>query len=271
MNAKLFIQRLWRENANWDQQLSPELCEIWRSIVKSLEAASSFSCSRQYFDGDIAYPTELHIFVDASERDNGSVAYLCAGDEFSFCLAKSRVAPLRKNSLPKLELMAAVIGSRLMCHIYNSLQKARINIENCVLYYSTIVLSWIVGSANRDRFVRRWVEEIQCLTTNTAWKHCPSHENCADILSRGCDYDELVKNKNWLSGPSKELMRSSVVFTAENRIKSHETHVVTLCKTVVAIGIQKIINADEFPSLYQLLRMTLFGLALGGTATPLVT
>ncbi len=55
----------------------------------------------------------LHVFVDASQRAYGASAYLCKGNTSSLVIAKNRIAPLAKMTLPKLELMAAVIGARM--------------------------------------------------------------------------------------------------------------------------------------------------------------
>ncbi|KRY05152.1 hypothetical protein T01_13479, partial [Trichinella spiralis] len=62
--------------------------------------------------------SELHVFGDASETAFGAVAYLMTesmdgAKEVRFCLAKIRVAPVRRLSLPRLELMAALHVARL--------------------------------------------------------------------------------------------------------------------------------------------------------------
>ena len=68
-------------------------------------------------------PLTLHIFVDVSMKAYGSSIYVCQGTRSSFVMAKARVAPLKQYTLPKLELMAAVIGARLCQFVLKSLDQ----------------------------------------------------------------------------------------------------------------------------------------------------
>ena len=55
---------------------------------------------------------ELHVFSNASMKAYGAVAFLRNGKQSCFILARSRVVPLKDHTLPRLELMAAVVASR---------------------------------------------------------------------------------------------------------------------------------------------------------------
>lgn len=75
--------------------------------------------------------TDLQVFSDASESSYGAVAYLCTKDKLgkihlSFVLARSRVAPKRVLSLPRLELCADVIGAQ-----FTNLLKKELNLPLC--------------------------------------------------------------------------------------------------------------------------------------------
>lgn len=56
---------------------------------------------------------ELHVFADASTKVYGAVVYICQAKQRAFVIAKGCVAPLKQVTLPRLELMAAVIATRL--------------------------------------------------------------------------------------------------------------------------------------------------------------
>jgi hypothetical protein len=62
--------------------------------------------------------SQTHVFCDASERTYGAVLYVrsTTGESFMVRLAcsKTRLAPVKKVTLPRLELLAALVGARLL-------------------------------------------------------------------------------------------------------------------------------------------------------------
>ena len=118
--------------------------------------------------------------------------------EVTFVAAKSRVAPLKQLTIPRLELQAAVLASRLAKSI---LDESRIQFE-CVKFLtdSTITLAWIqCASRSFKPFVSSRVGEIQSKSDPSQWKHIPSEENVADDLSRGLRVQQLTGR--WMNGP----------------------------------------------------------------------
>ena len=93
--------------------------------MESLQKAIQVSIPRQYFpSGDISDKTQnIHTFADASLKAYGAVVYIQQGDCITFLIAKTRVAPLSKLTLPKLELMAALVATRLTKFAVNSLDE----------------------------------------------------------------------------------------------------------------------------------------------------
>ncbi|KAM8718925.1 hypothetical protein ACLKA7_011602 [Drosophila subpalustris] len=113
--------------------------------------------------------------------------------------SKSRVAPLKTLTIPKLELAAAHLLSELISNIAEIVQLS------CSFYCwsdSTIVLSWIrEAPSNFNVFVSNRIAQIQERTKGMTWRHVPSEMNPADVLSRGCTTLELLGSSLWCEGP----------------------------------------------------------------------
>ena len=140
-------------------------------------------------------------FSDASEDAFGSCAYarwqLSSGEcDVRFIAAKSRVAPLKKLTIPRLELQGAVLASRLTI-----VDESRFRFEKAILFLdSKIVLAWIRSKARIFKpFVSISVGEIQTNTDLSQWKHIPGEMNVADDVSRGIPVRNLVER--WQHGP----------------------------------------------------------------------
>ena len=147
----------------------------------------------------------LHTFVDASENAYGAVVYVrCLLKDGSvtrnIVAAKARVAPSVSTSIPRLELMAAVIGVRLTTRITKVL-----DIPMCRSTFwsdSANVLWWIRGRSRQFKpFVSNRVGEIQSHTNPDQWRHIPTKLNPADLLSRGIKVTELSRSGVWWRGP----------------------------------------------------------------------
>ncbi|GFY22155.1 integrase catalytic domain-containing protein [Trichonephila clavipes] len=147
----------------------------------------------------------LQGFADASEAAYGAVVYLqCflhnGAAKVSILASKSRVAPIRVISLPRLELCACVLLAQLVKKIRSNL---RLNISDIVLHTdSTIALAWLNTPANRLKtFVANRVAKVQELTEGFQWNHVPSVLNPADLVSRGLHPYDLPNLRLWWHGP----------------------------------------------------------------------
>ena len=105
--------------------------------------------------------------------------------------------PVKGLTIPRLEMLAALLASRLVSTVKDDL---RIPDAKCFYYSdSTCVLGWIRSDPFALKpFISNRVLEIQESTDVSCWFYCKSSENPADILSRGCLADELVNDKLWL-------------------------------------------------------------------------
>ena len=119
----------------------------------------------------------------------------------SLCAARSRVAPIKKVSLPRLELLSALVCARLTEFVQTSLKLG--NVKRFCYTDSQVTLFWIKGDALRFKtFIANRVSEIQGLVPPSCWQHCPGRYNPADIASRGLMASELKSSSTWFKGPA---------------------------------------------------------------------
>ena len=173
VRAKILIQKLWQQDIDWDEPLNNAAEQEWLSIATDIQDAITTSIPRQYLaiDNPTRQAVQLHIFADASPKAYGAVAFICLDNLVSFVMAKSRVAPLKQLSLPKLELMAALIAARLSKFIREALQS--LDITPYLWADSQIVLYWLQSSKHINAFVTHRVTETQQLTRRTLYYHRP--------------------------------------------------------------------------------------------------
>ena len=103
--------------------------------------------------------------------------------------AKTRVAPMKKQSIPRLELLGALILARLTKTIVTTLNR---DIDPVYWVDSMTTLFWIRREKQWKQYVANRVKEIRCLSPKNHWRHCPGHINPADLPSRGVSGDRLL-------------------------------------------------------------------------------
>ncbi|XP_044573987.1 uncharacterized protein LOC123258174 [Drosophila ananassae] len=175
----------------------------WR---KEMEKVERFRCPRHYFGSELVKTVEMHVFVDASQSAIASVVYWRItyedGDvQVRFVCAKTKCAPMRTMTIPRLELQAAVLGTRLMDTVR---QDHSVAIAETVLWTdSKTVLRWI-GSTHRryKQFVGNIVAEILESTKVAQWRWLPSADNVADDATRAQRSVDLSEESRWLRGPA---------------------------------------------------------------------
>ncbi|XP_029162616.1 uncharacterized protein LOC114934139 [Nylanderia fulva] len=115
-------------------------------------------------------------------------------------VGKSRVAPVKSLSIPRLELAAAVLLSRLMEFVIASLHLSEVP---CYCWTdSTVVLAWVTQHPSRwQTFVANRVAEIQTRLPSASWRHVPTIDNPADCASRGIPGHQLASHPLWWHGP----------------------------------------------------------------------
>ncbi|XP_055522671.1 uncharacterized protein LOC129716855 [Wyeomyia smithii] len=121
---KILLQEIWRSGCTWDQTISGRLAEKWLTWIEALPNVRQVKlprCYRSRTSAELSNHVELHTFCDASENGMAAVSYFRFEEEGKVECAligsKTRVAPLKFLSIPRLELQGAVIGTRLAEYI----------------------------------------------------------------------------------------------------------------------------------------------------------
>ncbi|GBM50730.1 hypothetical protein AVEN_179886-1, partial [Araneus ventricosus] len=197
---------IWENGLGWDDELPTELKKRWDIWCSQIYILKDLTFERKYFSFPLnqAKELELHIFSDASPRAFGAVSYFryVSYDgriSTSFITAKSRVAPLKKLTLPRLELMGAVIAARNLRYL-----KMNLNFSISRMYLwsdSLTALHWIKGAASKWKpFVSNRVIEIQSNTDPANWHHFSGKDNPSDYISRGASAERLMNSSIWIHG-----------------------------------------------------------------------
>ena len=207
VQIKILIQMLWERGLEWDEIIPKDLQNRWEEWKADLQLLSKIEIPRYIGSIHKQYitPIELHTFGDASEAAYASISYLKSIDEdgevyITLMNSKTKVAPIKVVSLPRLELLAAVLAARTAVYVNQSLQ-----IPGLKLFMWTdakITLHWIRSRARQYKtFVGNRTELVQELTDPSTWRWCPGEDNPADIPSRGCGLSKLIDDELYHEGP----------------------------------------------------------------------
>lgn len=233
VRAKILYQELWRLSLGWDDKIPAHVSQLWYQYEENLKLLSGLPIPRRIIS-DNATKVELHGFADSSERALGGICYLrsltAGGVEVHLVTSKTKVAPLKQVSIPRLELEAALLTAKLVVRVSNSLKLT--NPEIFLWSDSTIVLRWIASPPRRWKtFVANRVAKIQDLTPVESWRHVPGLENPADLASRGVAVEEIINSTMWWKGPTWLSQQQLPLFitppTAEEDIEERNLPVLT--------------------------------------------
>ena len=241
MEAKILFQDLWRIGHGWDEVVPVDFQGRFRKWLQGLECIRQCSIPRSY----AGYPwrevvlLELHGFGAASERAYGACVYVrVLGQDGSWSaslvFSRARVAPLKRVSLPRLELLGAPLCSRLVVLVREALKLPEDTVCHCWTD-STVALAWIKSDPHWWKpFVANRVTKIQSLTAPSQWHHVAGKDNPADLLTRAC---ELVQSDQWFHGPlflsGDDLWDESEVCLYEGSSESEEIVVEEKQKKVI--------------------------------------
>jgi hypothetical protein len=228
VKGKLLLQKVSHDNRKWDDKLSSAQMDEASTIIAGIAKISNIQLPR--FIGMLSPPREpeLVCFCDASFDCYATVVYLRLqnGENITshIVFAKSRLNPMKRMTIPRLELLAILIGTRALMFVQ---QQLRLSVEPVTLCSdSQIALAWIFSNEKLDTWTRNRVREIRKMPKSLQYKHVATDNNPADLATRGVTATNL--DEFWFNGPAwlcqpKEKWPSTNVQSFKAADIKHET------------------------------------------------
>lgn len=247
VQAKIMLQELWSRGYDWDEEVQDEVANHIQLWLLQLSSLANISIRRYLHDQKPVKSKEVVTLVDASQQAYGALSYLrCRYEDGTvtsrLIISKSKVALLTPITVPRLELMAAIVGFRLTQCVSRTLG---LPIKAATFYSDSTDVLWWIGGKGRDfrPFVENCIGEIQLSTEPSQW-HVSTNENSADLCSRGTSAVELAGSQLWWNGaewlmkarnewPKMQLAESPKVMPEMKSVKKQETKIIT-CVAVQA-------------------------------------
>lgn len=257
---KILLQKLWLEKLEWDDAVPADIKKTWQKMIGNLDILLTVAIPRCTLCASTV-TTELHCFVDASQSAYAACVYLRTTDVYNnitinLLCAKTRVAPLKPITIPRLELCAALLGARLAVKATDAL---RCNLNH--KYYwsdSTITLAWIKTQPKLLKaFVCNRVNEIRELTAHSlsSWRYIPTDTNPADMASRGIEPTMLSNSDLWWRGPSFLLSQEKEWPQAPNTKITHLPEVKNNIKVYNSSEIRNFVDFCRYSNSNRLIRI----------------
>ena len=202
--VKKIFQGECRRGLSWDEIVTEENKVKLNAWLNDLQYVENLKIPRCMIQGEYK-SIQLHVFADASSEAYGAVAYLRVESDVdvqvSFVMAKGKLAPMSNLTIPRLELSAAVVAVGIGTRVIKELSE--INIAEVVYWSdSMIVLQYLKNKTKRfQTFVANRITRILDKSDVSQWRHVPTKENPADIVSRGAKITDLLEDDMWLHGP----------------------------------------------------------------------
>ena len=239
--AKIMMQQLWTKKLTWDEELPTEVVKNWKDFREALNRVGEISIPRWIGTNTKMKDCQMHGFADSSEAAYAAVIYLRVVDMmdniavFLLC-SKTKVAPLKKVTLPRLELCGANLMMNLIARLVQSMRLSNTNLSYFAWSDSQIVLAWLKDDPrrwltfvqNREADIHRIGEKLP-----TSWNYIQSNQNPADCATRGMNPAELMDHQLWWSGPDL-LHRDRIKEKPNDFITDFEARKVFLSRYVMA-------------------------------------
>ena len=247
LKAKLMIQNLWRKKYEWDQQIDEQTKKEWEVWRSELDLLPQVKIPR-FIGVNKDFEVELHTFCDASELAYDAVSYVRIKqlDQITcnLIMSKTRVAPVKQISLPRLELEGALLAVNLAETVMRNMETS---FKSCHFWTdSTLNLQYINNEERRFKaFVANRVSQIRDNSEPHQWHHIDGKLNPADLGTRGLSLKETISNKLWLQGP--EFLYDEDIEFGNNSIEPlPETHEELKQDKMIVNTIKSPTNVIEF-------------------------
>ena len=202
--AKMQLRTLTREQFEWDDPIPDGEREKWVKFFRDMFSMEKIWFHRSTKPANAVGKPSLVIFSDASEEAFGCCAYIrwrtTTGVESRLLMAKSRLAPMKRITIPRLELNAALMGARMKEFVVREMNTT---LERTHLIVDSEIVRAMIQkeSYGFNTFAGVRIGEIQALTDKTNWYWIESSLNVADIISRGAHPEDLDVASWWQTGP----------------------------------------------------------------------
>ena len=266
MEAKVLMQNLSSSASKfgWDDSLPPDLRMKWIEYFKKMFDIEKLSFKRCVRPSSATENPTLIMFSDASEYAYGGCAYIrwkLDNGTFSSSLlcAKGRVAPIKRVTIPRLELCAAVVASRL--HVFIK-KECRFKFEKVIFIVDSKIVQAMIQkeSYGFKTYASVRVGEIQAATKKESWAWTESEENIADWTTRMRSPNELGQGSDWQRGPKwltlDETNWPISYCTAVDELPEVQQTAVANTVEVVASSNQRLFNIESYSSYARLIRVT---------------
>lgn len=267
VSMKILFQEICSEKLDWDEMLTGEIVVKWSKWVKDLLQTGEIKVDRCLYEareGPSVTECYLHGFGDASKKAYCAMVYFVYRTDdgqahVRLVASKTKVAPLKELTIPRLELMSARILAQLMSTVRNTLQ-SQVTIDGVRFWLdSKTALSWIRNKGEWKQFVRHRVNEILRLTDKEEWAYCSTLENPADLGSRGVLASQLKEDELWWHGPQwltgrKEEwpVKMENFQTPESLLEVKKTTTALVVETKGEEGIAAVVPLNDYSKLQKL-------------------
>ena len=281
--VKLIFRLLCKDKYEWDDVISNDIKTLWFEFLNELHAINLIRVKRYVIcePNHVIQSIQLHAFSDSSMKAYAGAVYVRIktniGIGIALLASKSKVAPLKTLSIPRLELLGCSLLTKLLKEVKLSISE-RIEVESVYGWCdSEVVLCWLKGkSKNWKPWVENRVVLIREVLCAESWFYVASGDNPADIPSRAVCLEGLVKSM-WFDGPrflykdrfdllkfdvDEKLKLPGVVSEAKKSVSDVVTNFVVGevgdegVSSLAGIQLHKIINVENFSSLEKLINVT---------------
>ncbi|XP_065185823.1 uncharacterized protein LOC135816555 [Sycon ciliatum] len=206
IRSRILFQATCIRGTDWDDPLDSDQASEWKQWFSEFPSLRDVKASRCFTEISSDQPLTLHTFTDASasayaavtyarqERDDGTA-------KVTLALAKARPTPIKRKTIPMLELQGAVLGTRLSCSVGEALD---VPVSRQYFYTDSMnVLYWVRSPSRKFKIeVGNRISEIQEFSNASQWCHVSTTVNPADMPSRGVGATQLADDATWWTGPA---------------------------------------------------------------------
>ena len=205
--GKVIFQLICKSKLKWDDLISSEILDMWNKFIKLITEIKKIRFKRCVVPELIEkiIDIQVHGFSDSSGSAYCAVVYLrketTCGVAVRFLTAKTKVAPVKKFTIPRLELLSCVLLSKLIKTISSPLADWEYGKSVTCWNDSTSALGWILFEKDRGPWVQHRTRSIREIVPAKNWRHVPGVANPADIATREISAEAMSPDSIWFTGP----------------------------------------------------------------------